>query len=96
MDPNNIIHVLWCNVLILPTPSFTKHCIPEHLQQLQASFTFVVQLMNVVSMKQPERKSQVWVWIHDTKWNKCFGPVNSTPVSHLTWLNSLTRDIIHC
>ena len=40
MDPNNIIHVLWCNVLILPTPPFTKHCIPEHLQQVQGSVDF--------------------------------------------------------
>jgi hypothetical protein len=35
MDPNNMIHNLWFYVLILPTPSFTEHRIPEHLQQLQ-------------------------------------------------------------
>lgn len=42
MDPNNIIHVLWCNVLILPTPSFAKHCVPEHLQKLQASLLYII------------------------------------------------------
>jgi hypothetical protein len=40
MDPNNIIHVLWYKVLILPTPPFTEHCIPEHLQQVQGSADF--------------------------------------------------------